>query len=182
MRIFNIPKENNIFEFSNKYTNFFFVSFSIYFCRSNERNKIFFKHFSFISRHINYAIILPRTVTLKIRLEYFYILRSLFPSLHPVSIDFSLRHTHRNSIKITNDLAKILRNSIFPLLSSAHDSGNVTIQRNENFLFHLLFSLFRFIFFFFFFFFHSPSVQNSTAVLLLSLCLQEKAISCRSTR
>lgn len=81
VRIFNIPKENNIFEFSNKYTNFFFVSFSIYFCRSNERNKIFFKHFSFTSRHINYAIILPRTVTLKIRLEYFYILRSLFPSL-----------------------------------------------------------------------------------------------------
>lgn len=80
MRIFNIPKENvTFFDISNEYTNFSFVSFSVYFSsRSNERNKIFFKHFSFISRDTQ--IILPRTVMLKIELVS-NILLSHFPSL-----------------------------------------------------------------------------------------------------
>lgn len=46
-----------------------------------------------------------------------------------VLIDFSLRHTRSNLIKITNDLVKILRNRAIPSsrfspLSSAYDSEN----------------------------------------------------------
>lgn len=129
--------------YSNKYTNFSFVWFFIYFFPSNEWNKIFFKHFSFTLRNINYAII-PCDVENWTHLEYFALAFSSWSISLFVTLVAIL-------IKITNDLVKILRNRAIPSsrffpLSSAYDSKGRELP--------LPLSFFVVSFFFFFFIRH----------------------------